>query len=284
MKGIILDPPRKASSKLLKTVPIQPLSAGVLPPQFHHTHCSSAMKTNAFITDCGCISGSGSILCLPTVMGHKEAYKKRALRQKQEIMSWLSVESPSGSELLRKLSKCNTSYSKLLMMAAEELEMDKGVIRSHKSEKVEAESALTCANLEVDCERQQTETDRIRAENDRLAKRLNKHREVLNTLNREIDSLRHLLEIHGFDERKPSTRPTATECSRRPIEQEPEVAPKVRYIEPNSEEVQKLWNEGSELAELLQALEAKLKEKQAEQLTVLADLTKRRIERRKSLY
>lgn len=261
--------------KLIKSPPMQYPSSGSLSPQFQRTY-SSLTTGNPLITECACVHGSNSIVSIPSmVTNHRDAIKKRANRQKQEILNWLSQENPRPLELLQKLSTCSTEYAKLLKMTAEELEHEVRLKIVDHSAELEKDAAIRTVKVEVQCQQLQDKLGRLKDSSEKLQEKLQQQKKILEQKNKEIDGLRSLAEQHGVDEDWNRQRRTFRPCnSAEPEkEQKEEEPPEPEMKRCCYDQVQyhQLWDEGVALEKTLDQLTRELRQKQAFQMEAVAE-------------
>ena len=265
--------------KLMKTIQVQYPSAGSLSPQFQRTY-SSLGTGNPLITECACVHGSNSIVSVPAMItNHRDAIKKKALRQRQEILAWLAAENPSPVELLAKLATCSSEYSKLFKMSVEELEHEVRLKRVDHSAELEKEAAISTVKVEVQCQQLQDKLGRLRDNSERLREKLNAQKEILEQQNKEIDGLRALAEMHGVDDsnirQRRTIRPCHTAEQVKEQKEEDMGIPEVKRFRYDQEQYHRLWDEGVALEKTLDQLTRELREKQAVQLEAVSEWAKR---------
>ena len=187
---------------------------------------------------------------------------QKAMKQKKELLEWLSEENPRPTDLLRRLAKCSTPYARLFKSMAEELDLMIRTMRSEQLDDLDRESSLKSAKLEVEIQQQRERLVKIRGENAEIHERLEGDKEVLNKLNVDIDGLQALAtySLDAQDGRK-VRRDEMTEGGEW---QAPEA--KKENVKLDNAEYQKLWTEQQELTTSLQVLGIELRQKQQQQL------------------
>jgi hypothetical protein len=241
-----------------RLLPIQPISAPDLPAQFAK---HAKFQPSPFITDGAAVAGTRSIVTLPRVISdHREAFRRRALRQRRELLELLARENPPARDLLVLLSTYNTIYARLLRAAADELEFVSPPGRSPQLDKLEADAAIECATRDVECQQAAERLSAVRRANATTRESLERAQRRLAALNRDCADLHRVIEHGGF---------AATEQDRRAgtVNGDDVVGPARPPVDQQAYGA--LWAEQQGLLEAVRALEGRLHEVQMQQMEVM---------------
>jgi hypothetical protein len=253
-------PPLRLPKRPTKLLPIQPLSAPDVPPQFRK-QAVSQFRLSPFLTDLAPLSGSSSILSLPHVISDpKQIFRQKSLRQKRDLASRLSTENLSPQELFDHLATCNTTFAKFFRIIADELEFTVPRSNSDSLEKLATDSAIESAQKEVEWQREFDRLTKIQTENTELAAEIKAENLRLESMNSDITNSHFILSTYGIVDAE-TTQTTAV------VENEG-ILPKITPVF-DQQQMIGLWNEQQELLETIAKLEERLHEVQQEQMTVM---------------
>jgi hypothetical protein len=254
-----------------KLLPIQPLCSPDIPPQFRK-HAISQLQQSPFLTDLAPLSGSSSILAVPQVISDpRVAYRKKALRQRRELFSRLSVENLNPRDLFAHLATCNTPYSKLFRIASDELEFMLPPSASQTLDALAAESAIESTKREIDCQHVSDKLKQIQEENAELARKIQSEQQRLDSINSDITNSQHLLMIHGLNGDENMRKTEIIENQAIGMKTMPQV---------DQQLMTELWKEQGEILELITELEGRLRIVQNEQMIVLHERAVKSVLRR----
>ena len=241
-------------------------------PCFQTTHRATGMIDACdFLTEHR--NGGPSLVSLSkTTTSPEDMILKKALKQKKEILEWLSDENPSNVDLLTRLSQCSTPYARLFKRVAEEMEVMIKAMRSGKLDDLDRESSLTSAKLEVEIQQQRERVSKIKADTEEIQSKLKRGKQILNRLNGDIDRLQTWATYNLNTEEGRKTR--REEFVDNGEWEEP--AEQTETVKLDTVEYQGLWTEQQQLTNSLQVLANDLRQKQLQQLEEMRAYVKRK--------
>ncbi|OHT05484.1 hypothetical protein TRFO_26751 [Tritrichomonas foetus] len=246
-----------------------------LSPSFQSSFRATPVSfTRDYITEYRGGSNSPLITLHKTPTSMKAAQRSKAAKVKREIYQWLSEENPPAIDVLKRVAECPTMYSKLILMACEEMSYSLGPVRSEGIDELERNSTLNNAKLEVEIQQQQEKLLRVKREAKDISEKLQKSKQTLNTLNCDIDRLQKLSTLHGVDDEKKGKN---IQENREFVELVP------TEIKLNDEVYRELWNDQQTLTEVIQLLQDKLSAKQKEQVVEMRKYIRRKFARYRDL-
>lgn len=237
------------------------------PSAFSHKYRSKNCKPQStFLTTLQTPSSS-----ISTINSSRESFSdhahKNALNEKKELLEFLSHTNLDANDLLRRLSTYHTPYSKLLLMAAEELDYAQAPISS-RVETAERDWAIQNARFQSESDIITEKLFKIRESSNSLKKKLDKSKDILNNLNEDINKLQafvdNIVEENNTKDRKDDPK----EVVGQPFFKE-HILDQAVYNQ--------LWSEQQALNEEIESLGVKLTQIRETQMIELRNLAKRRL-------
>lgn len=214
--------------------------------------------------------GSTSAICSVSniQINPKLVAKHQAQKQRKEILDWLSTDNPPAVDLLSKVSKCATPYSKLLTESVEELSFIHAPTRSQKIDDLERESALNSAKMEVEIQQQQEKLTKVKNEKQQLLDKIKKANARLDKVNKDVSLLQSLFVYQGIDNSSESNKQQVI-LSEETLEKPKPVLDQELYRD--------LWKTRQELLDQIEELQKNLTKTQQMQVEEMQAVCRRRV-------
>lgn len=240
----------------------------LLPRQFQSTFKPQSMLSTIKPNERKLGSTSAIVSVANIQVNPKVVAQHTVQRQRREILEWLSTENPTPVELLSRLAKCTTQYSKLITETVEELGFTHAPTRSQKIDDLERESALNSAKMEVEIQQQQEKLQKAKNDKAVLLEKIKKANTKLDKINKDVGLLQSLFIYQGLETTQDTNKQQVI-LSDETLEKPKPILDENLYRE--------LWSSRQELLEQIEELQKKLTKTQLKQVEEMQALCKRKI-------
>ncbi|OHT14587.1 hypothetical protein TRFO_14992 [Tritrichomonas foetus] len=265
----------RAKTQLYPTIKKPVVANRCLPVQYtQNFKPSSSIKYNNVVEAVDRV-GSTVIVSLPKSQHTTidSVIKVKANEQKEKLLKELELENINATEILLRVSQCFTPYANLLKLAYEELQYATAPTHSAQFEELERTAALTSARQEVDVQQAEDRVARLKTEGNELKKNLRRHQNRLNSINKDIDRLNQLTQLHGIE------NSDEVQSKQHVIDDDDGISA-AEKIPLDDNLYKELWAEHSSLNNQIEELEKVLKETQERQADAFHETAMRIIQRK----